>query len=195
MKQSCKIVPRNGDTSGMDKLYEHVLKKQEEKHKAEIDSLRKEMDEKLQNMSKGDTASIEHKEMKATQIGAGRDAIVDLSTKNIKTINKITVNFFGSENTDHIKPTNVIDLVKKLGPLGADLGKASDRLILSMAMMIFSDPKHPENITCYVPNKKSKEVLIHDETGWSVSPISLTLSPMASRSVDELFRKQPSKKA
>ena len=36
LKQACKIAPRNGDTSGMDKLYEHTLRRQEEKHKAEM---------------------------------------------------------------------------------------------------------------------------------------------------------------
>src|SRR5271170_4966557 len=36
IRENCKIAPRNGDTSGMDKLYEHVLRKQE-KEKKEID--------------------------------------------------------------------------------------------------------------------------------------------------------------
>lgn len=196
IRQVCKIAPRNGDTSGMEMLYEHILKKQEAKHKGEIESLRLEMDEKFRTMAGKDVAStsdtIESKEIKNVSVHANK-GVINQNTKITKVTNKnkITINFFGSEKTDHITPKNVLAMVKKLGPLGSDLSKASDRLILSMAMMIFSDEKHPENITCYLPNKKGKEALVHDESGWSVSPISLTLSPMASRSVDELFKKQP----
>jgi hypothetical protein len=175
----------------MDKLYDHVLQKQTK----ELETLRQEVEFLKRHVTSTPTGralpeKIESKSINTAQVKAGRDAKVDQSTgKTIK--NTININIFGSEKTDHIKPTNVLDLVKKLGPLGEDLGKSANRLLLSMAMMIFSDEKHPENITCYLPNKKSKEALVHDESGWTVLPISLTLSPMASRSVDELFRKQP----
>src|ERR1700678_2466562 len=36
IRTACKIAPRNGDTSGMEILYQHVTKKQEEKHKREM---------------------------------------------------------------------------------------------------------------------------------------------------------------
>ena len=117
--------------------------------------------------------------------------VVDLSTKTFK--QNITINFFGSENTSHITQKDVLGLFRSLGPVGAsaDLSKAGERLILSMAMMIYSDEMHPENITCYLPSKKGKEALVHAQRGWEVMPVSLTLSPMAVRSVDELFKKQP----
>ena len=190
LQRSCKIVPRNGDTSGMEKLYEHVLKKQEERHKADLESLRKEMEEKFHSLTTTEaTPERGGKEFKTVNVVA-KNAIVDQSTRIKQNIN---INFFGSENTSHITPRDVLGLFRNLGPIRADtdLGKAGEKIILSMAMMIYSDQKHPENITCYLPSKKGKEALVHAEGGWEVMPVSLTLSPMASKSVDELFKKQP----
>ena len=201
IKKVCKIVPRDGDTSGMDKLYQHTLKKQGEK----MEKMMEQMEEMKEEMKAMKESGGEQKEiitsaapgpvtntmvgtMKSANVLA-RNAVVDQSTKNIK--QNITINFFGCEKTDHITQKDVLGLVRKLGPLGLSLDKASERLLLSMAMMIFSDDKHPENITCYLPNKKEKNALVHGDSGWEVMPICLTLSPMASRSVDELFKKQP----
>ena len=199
VRQSCKIAPRNGDTSGMDKLYDHVVKKQEEKHKAElqavlqaVETLRTEM-KTMKDSSPSSTvpALVEHKEVK-NAIAIAKHAVIDQSTKNINKTN-VTINIFGAENTSHITQRDVLGIFRSLGPIAGsqDLAKVSDRVILSMAMMIYSDEKHPENITCYLPSKKGKEALVHSEAGWEVMPVSLTLSPMASRSVDELFKKQP----
>ena len=185
----------------MDILYDHVLKRQldqerrqrEEEtktHKTEIEALREDI-KALQAGNPMTGSTLAAGEVKTASIVAGKNAIVDQSTKNIK--NTININFFGCEKTDHITPRDVLGLFRGIGPLGAgaDLGKAGEKIILSMAMMIYSDQKHPENITCYLPSKKGKEALVHAEGGWEVMPVSLTLSPMASRSVDELFRKQP----
>lgn len=192
----CKIVPRNGDTSGMDKLYEHVLKRQLERerqqrqqHEDEIESLKMRIAKMEEKTAPAVPATTEHKEVKVANIVAGKNATVDQSIN--KTVNKVTINIFGAEKTPHITPRDVLGLFRSLGPIGSDLGKAGERIILSMAMMIYSDEKHPENITCYLSSKKGKEALVHAESGWEVMPISLTLSPMASRSVDELFKKQP----
>jgi hypothetical protein len=206
-KQACKIAPRNGDTSGMEKLYEHVLRKQEERHKKEMAELEKRLlaviedrgdpsqprkgktqpDEKAVDIGK---AVVEvHDESKHAQVLA-KVAHVDQSTGKIVK-NTINVNVFGGESTAHITSVDVLGLLRGLGPLGEDLCKPSERLILSMAMLIYSDERHPENITCYLPNKKGRDALIHGESGWEVMPVSLTLSPMASKSVDELFKKQP----
>jgi hypothetical protein len=203
LRRSCKIVPRNGDTSGMDKLYEYTLKKQEDRHRAEMEALLKRVED-LEAVSKLSTvadakalaapmdAKVSVQDHKAPPNIANmmaKTAIVDQSTG--KTVTNVTVNIFGGESTSHITPVDVLGLLRKLGPLGEDLCKPAERLILSMALMIYSDEHHPENITCYLPNKKGKDALIHGESGWEVMPISLTLSPMASKSVDALFKKQP----
>src|ERR1700678_327679 len=51
IRQNCKIAPRNGDTSGMDKLFEYTFKKQEEAYKAEIAKLKAEFAAHLGNAS------------------------------------------------------------------------------------------------------------------------------------------------
>lgn len=186
MRKTCKIVPRDGDTSGMDKLYEHVLKRQEEMAKQieELKAANKQLTtQAVPAPAAVAPATVEHKNALAT---AGRDAIIDQSTKNV------TINIFGAENTSHITQKDVLGLFRGLGPLAQaqDLRKASDRIILSMAAqaLIYSDEKHPAqaHITCYLPSKKGKEALVHAEGGWEVMPVSLTLSPMAAKSVDEL---------
>jgi 23S rRNA A2030 N6-methylase RlmJ len=58
-------------------------------------------------------------------------------------------------------------------------------------MLVYSDPDHPENLTAYLPNKKTNDVLVHAEAGWEVQPASLVLPPMAQKSVDTLFDHQP----
>lgn len=207
IKQSCKIAPRNGDTSGMDKLYEHVVKKQEERHQKEMKEMREEMESlrtEVKAMKEGEFAETEIEEKtpavgptaahRGVGIGINNGVnLIDQSKKINKTINKTTINIniFGSENTSHITQRDVLGLIRKLHPIGEALDKASERLILSMAMMIYSDERKTENITCYLPSKKGKDALVHGEKGWEVMPVCLTLSPMAARSVDELFKKQP----
>jgi hypothetical protein len=120
------------------------------------------------------------------KVVATMGAVVDASVGKT-----VTINVFGKENTSHITHADIWRIFKQLSPIGDDMRKTAERAILAMAMMIFSDEKHMENITCYTPNKKGKEALIHGEKGWEVMPMSLVMSPIASRSVDELFAKQP----
>jgi hypothetical protein len=172
----------------MEKLYIHTLEKQKreiETLKADVEALKAES--KAASLPGPPIAATvtEHKHVNVV----ARHASVDQSTG--KTVTNISINVFEGENTAHITPKDIWGLLQKLGPLGENLRKSAERLILSTAMMIFSDERHPENITCYLPNKKGKDALIHGERGWEVMPVSLTLSPMASKSVDTLFKKQP----
>jgi hypothetical protein len=104
-------------------------------------------------------------------------AIVNNNAGVIDQSTKITINVFGKENTSHITHANIWRIFKKISPVGDDLRKAAERMILEVAMMIFSDEKHVENITCFIPNKKGKEALIHGENGWEIMPISLAMFP------------------
>lgn len=183
----------------MDKLYDHVLKRQEARHQKEmkemrdaVGSLRAEMKAirgggKLADDADRPTPTIDsHIEHKTVGINHG---VVDQSTKVTK--NTININIFGCENTSHISHQDVLGFLQKMQPLGSDLDKAAERLLITIATKIFSDEKKPENLTCYLPNKKGKDVLVHRESGWEVMPMSLTMPPMAARSVEELFKKQP----
>src|ERR1700678_3635207 len=49
IQQSCKIAPRNGDTTGMEKLYDHVVRKQNiALEKSKRDELEKELEAKIE---------------------------------------------------------------------------------------------------------------------------------------------------
>jgi hypothetical protein len=117
--------------------------------------------------------------------------VVQNVQNNVQNNNSVTINVFGQEDVSHITRGDIWRIFSALGPVGTDLKRAAEQAILRAAMLIYSDDSHPENITCYVPNKKGKEVMVHDEKGWAMQPINLVLSPMAARSVDALFKKQP----
>jgi hypothetical protein len=120
------------------------------------------------------------------------DHSVDKTINNTVSVDKsIHINIFGKEDTSHITRNDIWKIFNALGPVGADLRRLAEQTILRTAMLIYSDEAHPENITCYIPNKKSKEVMVREEKGWRVQPVDLTLSPMAAKSVNELFKKQP----
>jgi len=101
----------------------------------------------------------------------------------------ITFNIFGAENIDHVTRAKIAEILASLKQFSA--GDAAIQALLQTAMLIYSDKEHPENITCYMPNKKRKEALVYSALGWEIKPSSLVLPPMMQKSVDVLFDKQP----
>ena len=211
MKKSCKIVPRNGDTSGMEKLYEHVERKQEEKHARKMREIEEMMEARIQRLlielkpgeggaETKDVVIADGSQMISHMAGplaslagtSNKNALVNVNKGMIDQSTKtININVFGSENTSHITHADILKILQGVGPLGADLRPAAEKVILQTAMLIHSDEKHPENITCYIPNQKGKSIMIHGKNGWEMIPGSLALSPMAHKGVDVLFEKQP----
>lgn len=121
----------------------------------------------------------------------GDNAQVD-NSKNIRnsvTINHQTINVFGREQMGHISQARVYSLLMKTQ--GLALTDAAAQAVLEAALLIYSDPDHPENITCYLPNKKTNEALVHGDHGWNIQPVDLVLTPMMQKSIDVLFTKQP----
>ena len=110
-----------------------------------------------------------------------------------QSVNKtiVNINVFGQENLDRITKPQVIDLLRGLGPVGENVKTIAEKAIIQAAMLIFSDPAHPEDITCYLPNKKGDNALVHGESGWEVQPVGLVISPMAAQSIEALFKHQP----
>ncbi|MEL0212665.1 MAG: hypothetical protein VW891_19135, partial [Novosphingobium sp.] len=86
-------------------------------------------------------------------------------------------------------------LDETLGGAKAGVEHAAHAAVLKTAMLVYSDPDHPENLTAYLPNKKTNDVLVRTSrrgtSGWEVQPASLVLPPMAQKSVDTLFDRQP----
>jgi hypothetical protein len=104
--------------------------------------------------------------------------------------NRKFINIFGQEVLDHATVENIKQILDE-SMRGAVLPMAASAAVVKTAMLVYSDPKHPENLTCYLPNKKTDDVLVHANGGWEVQPASLVLQPMAQKSVDTLFSKQP----
>ena len=119
-----------------------------------------------------------------------QNAATDASTG--KTV--INISVFGKEQLDRITKPMVFDILRSLGSIGPSGENAKlicEKAILKTAMLIFSDPAHPENITCFIPNKKGDNAMVHSERGWELQPVGLTVSPMAYQAVEILFKHQP----
>ena len=128
--------------------------------------------------------------MANTAVQNNIDASQNKTNNNVVT----TINVFGRENLGRVTKPKIFSILKSLGEVGSageNLRTICDRAILQTAMIIFSDPEHPEDITCYIPNKKGESALVHGERGWEVQPVSLVMSPMASQAVEALFKYQP----
>jgi hypothetical protein len=188
----------------MDKLYNHVLRKQQR----EIEALTA----RLNAAGIGGDAADQ---MASSCAAVTKQDIVDnralyLTQNNSKNIavaqaggiaindnrqQNITINIFGREKFDHIHSPQIMHLLEAVGVAGStaveDLKKAAALAVVRAAMLIFSDPIHPENLTCYLPNKRGTDALVHGEGGWEVQPVSLVLSPMTTQAVELLFAKQP----
>jgi hypothetical protein len=197
IRNTCKIAPREGNEDGMEKLYEHILKKQ-------TSTLHKEYQEKMAAMQRqiDELRTEKSTPVPATPTAlAQTNAIVQNVTQNIavdNSVNKIvnnTVNVnisvFGQENLGRITKPQVFDILRSLGPVGENVKTVAEKAIIQAAMLIFSDPTHPEDLTCYLPNKKGENALVHGESGWEVQPVGLVISPMAAQSIETLFRHQP----
>jgi hypothetical protein len=202
IRQTCKVAPREGSTEGMDKLYEHTLKKMQMRMDAqqkEIESLKASSAAATAAMTAATTAITT---AATTTVAAAPQTVTNNTTvTNIvdRSVGKTTINnvvnvsigFFGHEKLDRITKPQVFDILRGLGPVGENVKTVAEKAIIQAAMLIFSDPTHPEDITCYLPNKKGENALVHGETGWEVQPVGLVISPMAAQSIETLFLHQP----
>ena len=187
VRQSCKIAPnkKNGYV-GMEALYEHTIHRQAALLKA-------------QQVQLSDVTSqlIELRQLVVGGIGStaagevainGEGNVVDNRKQNI------IINVFGQEGLDHATTARIRAILDESLTRPA-LGEAAQTAILRTAMLVYSDPDHPENLTAYLPNKKTQDVLVHADRGgtpcWEVQPSSLVLPPMAKKSVDTIFNRQP----
>ena len=108
-------------------------------------------------------------------------------------VNKVTLNFFGSESIGHITQADVMRLLDEAMVQGSP-----DALFTNAAMLIYSDLEHPENITAYMPSSgRSDQVMIYqkDESGngpaWCSVPLNRATPPMVKKTIDMLMIKQP----
>ncbi len=186
VREFCKIPPndRNGD-DGMEKLYEHTAKKQQEEIsavRAENADLRTQMNQMMGVVGR----------MQRQLVALGAPGGVSNTVNgdvNIGGDVHVSVNVFGGETSDHVTREAIRTILDECRKLTA--GRAAELAILRTAMLVYSDPEHPENITAYLPNKKEDNVLIRSHQGWEVRPAQAILPPMAEKTLDALFEKQP----
>lgn len=103
----------------------------------------------------------------------------------------LTINVFGGEDCSHIRGEEVKQLLDKTLSELKDPRRGALQAFLGAAALIYSDPAHPENITCYMPNKKRDEVFVRGERGWEIRPYQVVLPPMAGKTCDVIFQNQP----
>jgi hypothetical protein len=189
VRNTCKIAPnaKNGD-AGMEVLYEHTIRRQA----AQLEAQQAQITEMMGMMQRMEGMVL------AAQGGggghnqqAGEVAIAgDANQVAVDNRKQVIVNVFGKEGLDHVTLERIKVILDESLARPA-LPEAANAAVMKTAMLVYSDPDHPENLTAYLPNKKTNDVLVHAEDGWEVQPAFLVLPPMAQKSVDTLFDRQP----
>ena len=179
--KSCPIASRG--ERGMEQLYAHVLEKtraaaeREAAAHQEIETLRAEL-QRLQLAGDDDKTIVQ----------------ITNRVDSVNITNNVIINVFGQEDTRHITTDTVREILSRCADShleNCDEGAAAAQAILQAALLIYSDPERPGNITCYKPNKRDGNAMVHGVRGWEIVPVSLVVSPMARASLDLLFDKQP----
>ena len=201
---SCPIAPnaRNGG-DGMMILYEHTKRNQPpetvEKLEAKVSELEAKLERMAEALAGASAASADSRpndEPRAGHAVSGGIAVGEVSGKLSITTNNIFVNVFGKEELDHATGDRIREILDdargRITALSDEaLPVAAQTAVLRAAMLIFSSPENPENLTAYLPNKKLDDVMVHGTGGWEVQPAHLVLAPMATKALDVLFDKQP----
>lgn len=203
VRSACQIAPneKNGD-AGMEQLYEHTIRKQQQ----QIEEMGRQMAEMTGMMEKlldgatpgtaanaaaGGSAAAGDASAAAGETAVSGDGAVVMQDRRVS----VTINLFGQESVDHVTKDKIHDVLVESMRV-PNLPEAASQAVMKAALLIYSDPEHPENLTCYLPNKREKSALVHasreDGTaGWEVRPLQIVAPPMAQRSIGELFDKQP----
>lgn len=98
----------------------------------------------------------------------------------------IMINLFGQENTTHLTPKAMGELLDAL-PTGVPDGQ---RVVVSVIREIYGNPAHPENLTCFSPNKKGDTIYVRSATGWEPRTGNEIYPKMLTRACTELNDKQ-----
>lgn len=125
--------------------------------------------------------------------------------------NTVTINIFGHESVEHITQAHVRSLLDSTIEGRAESGRAAE-VFVQTAMLIYSDPDHPENLTAYIPSTSRRQgvpdqVMVYkrpeptedggeassaDSVGsWQMIRLEDAAPPMASQALNVLVRKQP----
>ena len=204
---SCKIAPteKNGN-AGMELLYEHTM----QNRMAALEAQNTEMMSLIRQMAVTGTAivptdmpaiglealtnhtgSVTNKAVSNTTQAAGEVGLILCDHANIATDKSVAFNLFGKESLAHANSERIRAILDESLRDTSSIQAAARMAVTKTAMLIYSDPDHPENLTCYMPNKKTNDVLAHTERGWEIIPVSMVINQIGQKTIDHLFAKQP----
>lgn len=203
IRMSCKIA-RNPD--GMELLFRHTLERERERRERAEERTRlaeervSELEAQLGQLKVGSADLALKRTEEAASPSAPTFNITAHAPGGVVVHQHIElqqqINVFGGENISHIGHSQIKELLDQtLTSTVADVSQKALEALLKTAMLIYSDPDHPENVTCYLPNKKWGEAMVHVQRNggwqWEIQPCQLVLPPMTSAALDVLFVKQP----
>ena len=126
-----------------------------------------------------------------TTLAAGEVGLIQCDYANIATDKSVAFNLFGKESLAHANSDRIRAILDESLRDTSSIQAAALMAVTKTAMLIYSDPDHPENLTCYMPNKKTNDVLAHTERGWEILPVSMVINQIGQKTIDHLFAKQP----
>ena len=139
----------------------------------------------------------EIQELRATMAAAALVPQKPPTVQVASTIINVTINAFGKESTDHIGPDTIRRMLDETLARGINGKRAAFTAMINAAELIYSDERHPENITCYIPDEHDlRKALVHISDGqgglqWHLRPCEEVIPPMARKATDLVFDNQP----
>lgn len=167
-----RVCPIAGTRKGLDLLYDHTLKKQ----LANERERREHMEGQLADLRRQFEAF---------------SAAPSPPTLNLVMNQTININVFGEETLDHIDSARVRALLDQAMATAAAARHQAAAALVATATLIYGDPRHPENITCYLSARTDPDAMVRVPQGWSLLPCHVALPTMAGSTLDVLFGKQP----
>ena len=141
------------------------------------------------------SATVESVAVANTTQAAGENGLIKCDYASIATDKRITFNIFGKESLTHATDARIKTILDDSLSSTASIPAAAQMAVTKTAMLIYSDPDHPENLTCYLPNKKTNDALVHTAQGWEIQPISIVIATIGQVTIDHIFAKQPHENA
>ena len=96
------------------------------------------------------------------------------------------VNIFGQETMAHVTRERVEAIIDESLSYMATIEAGATMVVLKVATLLYTDPAHPENLTCYMQDQETDYAYIRTECGWEVCPLCMLITPVG-RKVTELI--------
>ena len=174
IREICKIAPnkKNGNV-GMEILYEHIIKKQQEQI-TQLTTL-------VENLATRENQQT--KEIKSVVVQGNYNSTIQTHLEQHNTFN---INAFGQENVDHINYMTIYRILNEIQPR-LEVQEAAKAVLLEVLSQIYGNSEHPENFSCYLPNKRTDDTMVHGAKGWEIRTFQRTCQPMIKKGLDVLF--------